>query len=196
MTATPPIASSHAPSVVSSCERDDEKPSAFSTGQSCMLSICYPLYGVPSRSHFPLPTSLLPTSYSPLPTSLLPTSLLPTSHFLLPSYSPLPTSHFPLPTAYVSRLTSYWSAEQVDTLLHTYLLACLLTYLLAYLLTWSAAQVDTLLHNALASAARLGWTTGRHRHHATTDLPLWTIPDSFGWVRQSLDEEVSSKRGR
>ena len=133
MTATPPIASSHAPSVVSSCERDDEKPSAFSTGQSCMLSICYPLYGVPSRSHFPLPTSLLPTSYSPLPTSLLPTSLLPTSHFLLPSYSPLPTSHFLLPTSHVSRLTGVPSRSTPCCTL-TYLLAYLLTYLLTYLL--------------------------------------------------------------
>ena len=47
-----------------------------------------------------------------------------------------------------------------------------------------------LLRDAHAAAALHGWSKSRHRHYATTDVPLWRIAASHPWVRLAIDSEL------
>ena len=60
---------------------------------------------------------------------------------------------------------------------------------------WSAEQCDELLRDAKETARLHGWSTGRHKHHPTTDLALWRAPIAAKWVRASLDATVFPAMG-
>ena len=55
---------------------------------------------------------------------------------------------------------------------------------------WSRERCARLLADAHETAALHGWTTARHRHYATTDVPLWRIAASHAWVREAIDTEL------
>ena len=55
---------------------------------------------------------------------------------------------------------------------------------------WSAERCAALLRDAHAAASLHGWTKARHRHYATTDVPLWRVSSSHAWVRAAVDAEL------
>ena len=61
---------------------------------------------------------------------------------------------------------------------------------------WSVDRCAQLLSEARLAAAFHGWTTGRHRHHPTTDLALWRAPIAAAWVRAELASEILPAMGR
>ena len=60
---------------------------------------------------------------------------------------------------------------------------------------WSASACEAMLVEARGAAALHGWSTGRHRHHATTDLPLWRAPLAHERVRAALRAEILPAMG-
>ena len=56
---------------------------------------------------------------------------------------------------------------------------------------WPKERCERLLAAARDAASLHGWSTGRHRHYPTTDLPLWRLGGAtMRWVMQALESEL------